>query len=82
MNESAEEETRVCPRCKAEIRPVPIVYGYPSPELEFEAMAGKVRLGGCLIGGERPDYSCPECYAALPWVNMEIWGRFAAGRAR
>jgi rubrerythrin len=69
MNESTDTETKVCPRCRAEIVPVPIVYGYPSPELFLEADAGKVKLGGCIVGDESPDFACPACDAPLPFVN-------------
>jgi len=57
-----------CPRCHAEIEPLPIVYGFPSPDLFEAAEAGRVRLGGCLVGDEAPDFACPSCLALLPWV--------------
>lgn len=59
----------ICPRCGSTIDPLPVVYGYPSPELFEEARAGRVRLGGCLIEPEAPDYRCPVCDAALPMVG-------------
>ena len=31
---------------------------------------GEIRLGGCLIGRESPDYECQGCGAALPWVAL------------
>lgn len=65
----AAEPQRTCPRCKAEIEPVPIVYGYPTSELWDEALTGRVQLGGCMVGDESPDYACPACEAPLPWVN-------------
>lgn len=71
MNELRDEGMRACPRCRAEIVPVPIVYGYPSMEMVDDAEAGKLRLGGCIVGPESPDYACPECDAVLPWVNPD-----------
>lgn len=38
-----------------------IVYGYPSQELIMEAESGKVKLGGCCITENKPDYCCNEC---------------------
>ena len=29
---------------------------------------GEIRLGGCIVGPESPDYECLGCDAALPWV--------------
>lgn len=71
MKKSPTEAARICPSCTAEIRPVPIVYGYPGVDLWEEAKASKVRLGGCIVGPESPDYACPECDALLPWVNPD-----------
>ena len=82
MNQNVEIETRTCPRCKAEIRPVPIVYGFPSAEMWEDEQAGKVRLGGCVVWDESPDYSCPACEAMLPWVAPERAADFADERAR
>lgn len=61
-----------CPRCGSTIDPVPVVYGYPTPETFAEAEAGRVRLGGCVIEPEAPDFRCPICDAALPMV-AESW---------
>ncbi len=58
-----------CPRCRAEIQPVPILYGYPSPEMFADAEARRIRLGGCMIGDESPEFECPACGGALPFVS-------------
>lgn len=65
------DESRTCPRCGVEIEPVPIVYGLPTREAWLEAQSGRIRLGGCVIGDESPDYACPACDALLPWVNPD-----------
>ncbi len=65
-------DEKLCPRCRKSVKPVPIVYGYPSDELFADAEAGKVRLGGCVVDAESPDYACPECDALLPYVNEEL----------
>lgn len=67
---SAKKATLVvCPRCRAEIQPVPIVYGYPAPEAMREADAGRIRLGGCMIGDESPEFECPACGGPLPFSS-------------
>jgi hypothetical protein len=55
-----------CPACGA-TDVVPIVYGYPSPELTAESLRGEVVLGGCLVGEESPEYECRACGRPLPW---------------
>lgn len=49
-----------CPNCKSK-NVSKIVYGYPSQELIMEAESGKVKLGGCCISENNPDYCCNEC---------------------
>lgn len=58
---------RPCPRCGAEITPIPIVYGLPTHELFEAAERGEVQLGGCMVGDESPEFQCKACQAALPW---------------
>jgi rubrerythrin len=58
----------VCPRCGSTVEPVPVLYGDPTPEAFADADAGRIRLGGCLMEPEAPDYRCPICDAALPMV--------------
>jgi hypothetical protein len=45
-----------------------IEYGYPTREMAEAEDRGKIRLGGCLIGPESPDFECRGCGVALPWV--------------
>ena len=42
------------------------MYGYPTPEAFHEADAGRIRLGGCMVGDESPEFECPACGGALP----------------
>jgi DNA-directed RNA polymerase subunit RPC12/RpoP len=53
-------ETR-CPRCGVVATMVPIVFGYPSPEMARAADRGEVALGGCVIPGEDPTHVCTAC---------------------
>ena len=45
-----------CERCGAPI--VPIVYGYPSGSMFRDAARGKIVLGGCVITGNDPKWTC------------------------
>jgi rubrerythrin len=59
----AQLEKRICPKCRKSVVPVPIAYGYPSPDLFEDADAGRVQLGGCVISGDDPQWACPACEA-------------------
>ena len=51
---------RQCPKCGSK-NAVKIVYGMPSYDLFEAAQAGKVKLGGCVITEDNPDYCCKNC---------------------
>ena len=52
-----------CPRCgKGKVRR--IVYGMPGPEMEIDAAAGEIVLGGCMVGPQRWD--CGSCSYQWP----------------
>ena len=56
-----EERTKpICPNCHATDL-VPIHYGYPSPEMFEQAGLGKIELGGCVIFGDDPEWTCRKC---------------------
>ena len=50
-----------CPKCSKKDSIVPIVYGFPSPEMIDDFDEGNVSLGGCSISDENPDYECNAC---------------------
>ena len=57
-----------CPACgSTDADPHPVRLP-DARELAEAVAARRVRLGGCLIGAESPDYECRGCGAALPWV--------------
>ena len=70
MSESAAPKQR-CASCAELVVPLPIVYGYPSPELIEEADAGRVRIGGCVISSDDPAYECPVCHEAMAEGSAE-----------
>ena len=49
-----------CPKCGSK-NSVPILYGFPAPELFEKAEAGKVKLGGCCIEENSPECFCKDC---------------------
>lgn len=49
-----------CPECgRAAI--VPVVYGYPSPEMFDAAARDEISLGGCIAYSESPTWRCTGC---------------------
>ena len=63
-----EPGARRCPRCDG-ARSVPVVYGLPDAELEADARAGRVALGGCARDGFEPTRECRSC--AHRWRTTE-----------
>ena len=59
-----------CPACHAHDG-VPICYGYPTEETQARANAGEVVLGGCVVSGDPPLWSCTAC--------GHQWGRLNLG---
>jgi hypothetical protein len=49
-----------CPTCGAE-NPLPIVYGFPDPEMFASSEQGDIRLGGCSIEEDSPRWQCRRC---------------------
>ncbi len=62
------ETNTTCPRCGSQAV-LPIVYGYPGPELTEESIAGEVALGGCMVGPDSPDRLCRNC--SYRWLELE-----------
>ena len=52
--------TYKCPKCDSR-NVVPIVYGYPGPELMEDSALRKVEIGGCVIEEDAPDRHCNDC---------------------
>jgi hypothetical protein len=48
------------PKCSSK-NAMPIVYGFPAPGLFEKAEEGKVRLGGCCVGENDPEFYCKDC---------------------
>lgn len=50
-----------CPNCGSE-NVIEIAYGFPTDEALREAKAGNIKLGGCIISEDKPEYFCKECH--------------------
>jgi hypothetical protein len=65
-----------CPECGG-TELLRIVYGYPGPEMFEEAERGEVRLGGCVISGDMPDWACVACdhqwFDPTDPAHIEFW---------
>lgn len=53
---------RKCPACGSK-RIARILYGLPafSEQLKQDMEAGKIKLGGCCIREDNPDWQCADC---------------------
>ena len=59
MSERFEERADLCPSCGGEL--LPLVFGYPSPEMMKAANRGEIALGGCVLPEDPPLYECSAC---------------------
>jgi len=59
-----------CPTCSAGL--TPIVYGMPGPELCEAAERDEIKLGGCEIWLDNPDFECRG-------VDHHLWQRNTKG---
>lgn len=72
------EEVALCPRCGS-VDALPVVYGYPSAELEEAASRGEVALGGCrlvvpgdrFLGESAPLLRCRSCDRYFGYPNPD-----------
>ena len=49
-----------CPKCKSK-KVIPIVYGFPSAKMFKLSEEGKIKLGGCIVISNNPNYFCKGC---------------------
>lgn len=59
---------RACPRCGSTAL-VPVIYGYPDPQLFEREERGEVLLGGCVIQPDAPAVVCRRCGANV--ISLE-----------
>ena len=46
------------PRCHKSDQVIRIVYGFPEPEMMEDAYKGLVKLGGCIVDENNPEWYC------------------------
>lgn len=52
----------ICPYCRSK-NVIPIIYGFPGPDMFVAAEKGEIKLGGCVISlnGDDNDAYCKDC---------------------
>ena len=50
-----------CPNCSSAEFVVPIRYGMPGPKMQQDYYEGKIKLGGCMVSMDNPDWHCKKC---------------------
>lgn len=55
----SKNDTKTCRECGGEL--IPIVWGFPGPEIMEKSARGEVHLGGCCIFPFKPNYHCKKC---------------------
>jgi len=51
---------RICPECGI-LRDVPILYGFPFPEMFEKIEKGVIVAGGCVTEKNAPEWACTAC---------------------
>lgn len=59
-SEAPKRRKKACPKCGS-MDVVPILYGYPGPEMMEMANKGKIELGGCCVSNDDPQTLCKVC---------------------
>lgn len=50
-----------CPNCSSAEFVVPIRYGMPGPGMQQKYYEGEIKLGGCCMAEEMPNWHCKKC---------------------
>ena len=58
MNKS---QNKKCSKCSSKENVVPIRYGMPGPEMWKESDMGEIKLGGCGMIENAPEWYCNKC---------------------
>ena len=56
----SKKYNKICPECKS-TNIIPIKYGMPGIEMREDADMGKIKLGGCGIVENAPEWYCNKC---------------------
>ena len=55
------KSSKKCPNCSSAKSVVPIRYGMPGVEMQQKHYEGKIKLGGCSVTEDAPNWHCKEC---------------------
>jgi len=55
------KEKIFCPKCGSQKDVIPIVFGYPTLKTINKAERKEVKLGGCCITDNDPQWHCKKC---------------------
>lgn len=58
-----------CPKCGSK-NSVKIIYGKPNSQLFKKAELEEIKLGGCVLSKDSPDYFCKDC--GNEWSRRQI----------
>jgi len=75
---SDEEKAKAkCPRCES-TEVIRIIYGLPANREEAmkAEREGKIKLGGCLVGEESPNFTCKSC--GKEWLTLYLETKLAS----
>jgi len=50
-----------CPNCSSAESVVPIRYGMPGPGMQQKYYEGEIKLGGCMVAMDNPNWHCKKC---------------------
>ena len=50
-----------CPNCSSAESVVPIRYGMPGPGMQQKYYEGEIKLGGCMVAMDNPNWHCKIC---------------------
>ncbi len=66
-----------CPRCKSP-EVIRIIYGLPADREEAmkAEREGKIKLGGCIVGEESPNFTCKSC--GKEWLTLYLETKLAS----
>ena len=50
-----------CPNCSSAESVIPIRYGMPGPGMQQKYYEGEIKLGGCMVAMDNPNWHCKKC---------------------
>ena len=54
----SKENVAVCPKCNKDDKVIPISYGLPTEQAYTLKEQGKLKLGGCCLSNDSPNWYC------------------------